>query len=111
MPRSDLRREALVTAVVEIDHLAKRYGSQRAVRDVSFTVREGNITGFLRPNGSGKTTTLRILLSLVTPGSGSVLVFGGCGAVEVNAAGWRVVGWGVLAQVAALLAVRRELPS
>ncbi|WP_462186465.1 MULTISPECIES: hypothetical protein [unclassified Frankia] len=51
------------------------------------------------------------MLALVTPGSGSVVVFGGCGAVEVNAGGWGVVGWGVLAQVAALLAVRRELPS
>ncbi|MDT3446305.1 ATP-binding cassette domain-containing protein [Pseudofrankia sp. BMG5.37] len=44
--------------------------------DVSFSVRRGSITGFLGPNGSGKTTTLRILLGLVTPTSGHALIDG-----------------------------------
>ncbi|WP_462167346.1 ATP-binding cassette domain-containing protein [Frankia sp. AiPs1] len=55
--------------------MAKRYGSQHAVRDVTFTVREGTVTGFLGPNGSGKTTTLRALLGLVTPSFGRAEVF------------------------------------
>ena len=46
------------------------------MRDVSFTVRPGTVTGFLGPNGSGKTTTLRILLGLVTPTAGSALIYG-----------------------------------
>ncbi|THJ50195.1 ATP-binding cassette domain-containing protein [Candidatus Frankia alpina] len=53
--------------------MSKRYGSHHAVREISFAVREGEITGFLGPNGSGKTTTL---LGLVTPSSGAALVFG-----------------------------------
>jgi ABC-2 type transport system ATP-binding protein len=47
-----------------------------AVTDVSFSARRGAVTGFLGPNGSGKTTTLRILLGLVTPTSGQALVDG-----------------------------------
>ncbi|WP_236705327.1 ATP-binding cassette domain-containing protein [Frankia sp. ACN1ag] len=46
------------------------------MRTISFAVREGDVTGFLGPNGSGKTTTLRALLGLVAPTSGAALVFG-----------------------------------
>ncbi|MDP1876908.1 MAG: ATP-binding cassette domain-containing protein [Actinomycetota bacterium] len=51
--------------------LTKRFGSVTAVKDLSFEVSPGRVTGFLGPNGSGKTTTLRCLLGLVTPTSGS----------------------------------------
>lgn len=54
--------------------LTKTFGKVTAVRDLSFEVRPGRVTGFLGPNGSGKTTTLRCLLGLVTPTAGSALV-------------------------------------
>ncbi|MCX5902507.1 MAG: ATP-binding cassette domain-containing protein, partial [Proteobacteria bacterium] len=46
---------------IEVEHLTKFYGSARGVIDVSFSVARGEIMGFLGPNGSGKTTTMRIL--------------------------------------------------
>jgi ABC-2 type transport system ATP-binding protein len=62
--------------VVEIEDLVKRYGGTEAVRGVSLTVAEGETYGYLGPNGSGKTTTIRCLLGLLKPTSGSVRVFG-----------------------------------
>src|SRR5262252_7845905 len=56
--------------------LTKSYGRVRAVNDLSFDVQPGKVTGFLGPNGSGKTTTLRILLGLATPTSGSATIGG-----------------------------------
>ena len=54
-----------------VSNLTKVYPKVRAVDDLSFTVAPGRVTGFLGPNGSGKTTTLRMMLNLVTPTSGS----------------------------------------
>jgi ABC-2 type transport system ATP-binding protein len=62
--------------LVEIQSLVKHYGAVRAVDGVSFSVEAGTITGFLGPNGSGKTTTLRALLGLLTPTSGSATIGG-----------------------------------
>ncbi len=56
--------------------LTKRYGSVRAVDDVDLDVREGDVYGFLGANGSGKTTTVRMLLGLVLPTSGEVTLLG-----------------------------------
>jgi ABC-2 type transport system ATP-binding protein len=56
--------------------LTKTFGPVTAVRDMSFTAPAGKITGFLGPNGSGKTTTLRIALGLVQPTGGTVLIGG-----------------------------------
>ena len=56
--------------------LTKSFGRVSAVRDISFTVPAGRITGFLGPNGSGKTTTLRLVLGLVRPTSGEALIGG-----------------------------------
>lgn len=62
---------------LEIRSLTKEFGrSVRAVSDLSFRVEPGRVTGFLGPNGSGKTTTLRCLLGLVSPTSGQTLVGG-----------------------------------
>ena len=58
-------------AAIEIQGLSKRFGDVVAVDDLSFTAREGAVTGFLGPNGAGKTTTLRMLLGLVTPTGGT----------------------------------------
>ena len=59
-----------------IDHLTKRFGATTAVDDLSFRVPPGVVTGFLGPNGSGKTTTMRALLGLISPTSGSATLDG-----------------------------------
>jgi ABC-2 type transport system ATP-binding protein len=64
------------TDVITADHLSKRFGRVVAVDDLSFRLKQGTITGFLGPNGSGKTTTLRMLLGLVKPTGGTPLLFG-----------------------------------
>ncbi|HZA60085.1 MAG TPA: ABC transporter ATP-binding protein [Actinomycetota bacterium] len=62
--------------VVEIEGLVKRYGRVEAVRGVSVEVEEGESFGYLGPNGSGKTTTIRCLLGLVQPTEGRMRVLG-----------------------------------
>jgi ABC-2 type transport system ATP-binding protein len=62
--------------VIRTDALVKRYGGVTAVDRVDLDVREGDRYGFLGPNGSGKTTTVRMLLGLVLPTSGSVELLG-----------------------------------
>ena len=61
---------------LEVVGLGKSFGSVRAVDDLSFRVEPGRVTGFLGSNGSGKTTTLRMLLGLVRPTDGRALVGG-----------------------------------
>ncbi|MEO8698078.1 MAG: ABC transporter ATP-binding protein [Acidimicrobiales bacterium] len=63
-------------ATIEIQRLSKRFDDIRAVDDLTFTAREGAVTGFLGPNGAGKSTTLRMLLGLVTPTGGSATIDG-----------------------------------
>jgi len=62
--------------VIEVKHLAKRFGTFEAVKDVSFTVNKGDVFGFLGPNGAGKSTTMRCILSLITPDAGEISLFG-----------------------------------
>lgn len=63
-------------SVIEINHLTKTYGKARGITDISFTVEEGEIFGFIGPNGAGKSTTIRTLLGLIHPTSGSATIFG-----------------------------------
>src|SRR5581483_10749790 len=64
--------------MIHVEHLAKEYasGARRAVDDVSFDVRRGEVLGFLGPNGAGKTTTMRILTSFLAPTSGHAEIAG-----------------------------------
>ena len=63
-------------STISFHNLTKRYGPIVAVDDLSFDVRPGRVTGFLGPNGSGKTSTLRILLGLATPTAGTATIDG-----------------------------------
>ena len=63
-------------ALIEVSGLQKNFKSFQAVRDVSFSVNEGDVFGFLGPNGAGKSTTIRCLLSLIRPTGGSIQFFG-----------------------------------
>jgi len=68
--------------MIELKALNKAFGTVKAVDGVSFTARDGEITGLLGPNGAGKTTTLRMLYTLMKPDSGQVLVDGIDAAVD-----------------------------
>jgi ABC-2 type transport system ATP-binding protein len=61
---------------IEVRNLTKRYGDTLAVDDLSFDVNPGLVTGFIGPNGSGKTTTMRLILGLDSPSAGGVTVGG-----------------------------------
>ncbi len=63
-------------AVIEIEHLSRRFGRLRAVHDLSLAVEAGEILGFLGPNGAGKTTTVRTLMGFLRPTAGSCHVLG-----------------------------------
>jgi ABC-type multidrug transport system ATPase subunit len=61
---------------LDLEGVSKRFGSQLAVDDLSFSVAPGEIVGFVGPNGAGKSTTLRIISGLIAPGSGRILLDG-----------------------------------
>jgi ABC-2 type transport system ATP-binding protein len=63
-------------SAIEVRGLVKRFGTKTVVDHVSMTVAEGEIVGFLGPNGSGKTTTIRIMCGLLTPDEGEGRVLG-----------------------------------
>jgi len=61
---------------IEVETLTKQYGSARGVEDLSFSIEKGEIFGYLGPNGSGKTTTIRCLMGLLRPTSGQCRLLG-----------------------------------
>ena len=65
-----------IADMIEVRELTKDYGDKRAVSQLSFTARPGVVTGVLGPNGAGKSTTIRLILGLDTPTSGTALVNG-----------------------------------
>ncbi len=62
--------------LVTVSHLTKKFRTHLAVDDLSFSVNEGDVYGFLGQNGAGKSTTIRMLLTLVTPTEGHIEFFG-----------------------------------
>ncbi|HEY5537021.1 MAG TPA: ATP-binding cassette domain-containing protein [Ignavibacteria bacterium] len=59
---------------IKVENLTKYYGSQAAVKDISFEINTGEIVGFLGPNGAGKSTTLKMITTYLSPSSGKVFV-------------------------------------
>src|SRR6478735_6864343 len=62
--------------VIQVQHLSKQYKNINAVDALSFTVNEGDVYGFLGQNGAGKSTTIRMLLTLIQPTEGEIELFG-----------------------------------
>ena len=62
--------------MITIDSLTKKYGSHTAVHDISFTARNGRVTGFLGPNGAGKSTSMRMMVGLTAPTEGTATISG-----------------------------------
>ena len=73
---SDRGNPAPSHAAIRIQGLVKRYGTVEAVRGIDLEVRSGQVFGFVGPNGAGKSTTIRCLLDLIRPTSGSITVLG-----------------------------------
>ena len=62
--------------MIKIDNLSKKFGSKKAVNDISFEVNCGEVLGFIGPNGAGKSTTMRIITGFLPPSSGTVKIDG-----------------------------------
>lgn len=62
----------MTAAALEVDRVRKSYGKRRAVDDMTFDIRAGELFGFVGSNGAGKTTTMRIILGVLTPDAGEV---------------------------------------
>ena len=65
-----------MSSIIRVSNLSKIFNEIKAVDDLSFTVEEGDVYGFLGQNGAGKSTTIRMLLTLVKPSNGRILIFG-----------------------------------
>ena len=65
-----------MNSIIHIERLSKRFNNFTAVDDLSFSVNEGEVYGFLGQNGAGKSTTIRMMLSLIKPSAGSINIFG-----------------------------------
>jgi ABC-2 type transport system ATP-binding protein len=78
--------------VIEVDNLTKAYGDRLAVKNIRFSVKQGEVIGFLGPNGAGKSTTLRMLTGYLTPTDGTIRV-GGIDAIEHPIEARRLIGY------------------
>jgi ABC-2 type transport system ATP-binding protein len=61
---------------VEVNHIAKTFAGKIAVKDLLFSVEQGEIFGLIGPNGAGKTTTIRMMMDILKPDSGDISIFG-----------------------------------
>ncbi|WP_434305527.1 ABC transporter ATP-binding protein [Clostridium botulinum] len=62
--------------VLQVENIHKKIGKREIIKDVSFSVKEGEIFGFLGPNGAGKTTTIRMMVGLIAPTKGHIKIMG-----------------------------------
>lgn len=62
--------------LLKVDHIVKHFDTVKAVEDLSFHIKKGEIFGLLGPNGAGKTTTVKMILGLLEPTAGNITVFG-----------------------------------
>ncbi|MBY8977948.1 ABC transporter ATP-binding protein [Rhodobacteraceae bacterium NNCM2] len=67
----------MTTTVLEVDRLSKSFGGVRAIADLSFQVRAGEVLGLIGPNGSGKSTTVNVLAGVFPPTAGEIVLDGG----------------------------------
>lgn len=65
-----------MTDIVKVQGLQKKFGKFQALRDVSFTIKSGEVVGFIGPNGAGKSTTIRALLGIIKRDAGIAEIFG-----------------------------------
>jgi len=65
-----------MSVILQVNHLSKQFNHLKAVDDLSFTVNEGDVYGFLGQNGAGKSTTIRMMLTLIAPTAGSIDILG-----------------------------------
>ena len=68
--------EKLTNTILKCENLNKSFGKKKILKDVSFTIKKGDILGFIGPNGSGKTTTIKLILGLNSIDSGNVTING-----------------------------------
>src|SRR5258708_19562032 len=65
-----------MAAIIDVENLTKSYGGKRGIADVTVEIEEGDVFGFLGPNGGGKTTTIRVLMALLRADSGTAHIAG-----------------------------------
>ena len=73
------RNKIFIVNAVEIKNVSKSYGDHLAVSNLDLSVPEGSVYGFIGPNGSGKTTTIRMILHIILPDTGTIDVMGKAG--------------------------------
>ena len=78
--------------MIEVSNLVKDYGNHHAVKDISFTVDDGQIVGLLGPNGAGKSTTMNIITGYISATSGTVKI-GGCDILEEPIQAKKLIGY------------------
>ncbi|MFD1429986.1 ABC transporter ATP-binding protein [Lacticaseibacillus mingshuiensis] len=66
----------MMADVLTIDHLQKKFGKFEALKNISFSIHQGEVFGFIGPNGAGKSTTIRTLLGILKPTAGTATIFG-----------------------------------
>lgn len=74
--RCSYQRYHFMESMIKVTHLTKKFKELTAVNDLSFTVNKGDVYGFLGQNGAGKSTTIRMLLTLIQPSGGDIEIFG-----------------------------------
>lgn len=65
-----------MTALIEVKNFTKKYGDNTVVKDISFTAKDGAITGFIGHNGAGKSTTIKAITGVIKPTNGTILING-----------------------------------